>query len=61
MQTEPMVPVVNENGTFVGLDFDHKNGYVFFSDKSRHFIAQAKVDGSGKNHFIDASAIGFID
>jgi len=46
MQTEPMVPVVNEDGTFVGLDFDHKNGYVFFSDKFRHFIAQAKVDGS---------------
>ena len=55
------MPVVNEDGTFVGLDFDHKNGYVFFSDKSRHFIAQAKVDGSGKNHFIDASAISFIN
>jgi len=60
IQTEPMAPVVNENGTFVGLDFDHKNGYVFFSDKSRHFIAQAKVDGSEPIEYLNvrqASAV----
>ena len=42
-----MTPIINDKGTHVGLEFDYKNGDIFYSDKSLHYIAKAKMDGSG--------------
>ena len=53
LQSEPMTPIINEKGAHVGLDFDHKTGDVFYSDKSLHFIAKANIHGSCKLDIYD--------
>lgn len=41
-------PIVSKAARFVGLDFDHRNDYIYYSDVSLDVIYRVKRTGTGK-------------
>lgn len=50
--TDAIVPVVSRSARFVGLDFNARNNYIFYSDVILDVIYKIKVDGTGKENLL---------
>ena len=50
--TDAMVPVVSRSARFVGLDFNARSNYIFYSDVILDVIYKVKVDGTGKENVL---------
>lgn len=50
--TDAIVPVVSRSARFVGLDFNARNNYIFYSDVILDVIYKIKVDGTGKENVL---------
>ena len=49
---EVIQPVIGL-GRPVAVDYDRKNGYIYYSDVSKYMIGRRKIDGSAPNeHFL---------
>lgn len=42
-------PIVSKAARFVGLDFDYRNDYIYYSDVSLDVIYRVKRKGTGKH------------
>ncbi len=47
--TDAMTPVVGVGSTFVAVEFDADEQYVYYSDVRKDVIARVKTDGTGEN------------
>ena len=45
--TDAMVPVVGVSSTFVAVDYDADENYVYYSDVRKDTIMRVKTDGTG--------------
>ncbi|RWS16465.1 low-density lipoprotein receptor-related protein 2-like protein [Dinothrombium tinctorium] len=47
---DAIIPIVSRSARFVGLDFDAKSNYIFYSDVILDVIYKIKTDGTGKEN-----------
>lgn len=45
--TDAMVPIVSKSARFVGLDFDARERFIYYSDVILDVIYRVTIDGSG--------------
>ncbi len=45
--TDAMTPIVGVDSTFVAVDFDAEEDYIYYSDVMKDVIARIKTDGTG--------------
>ncbi|XP_067141896.1 low-density lipoprotein receptor-related protein 2 isoform X5 [Centruroides vittatus] len=50
--TDAMVPIVSKSARFVGLDFDARRNYIYYSDVILDVIYRIKTDGTGKENVL---------
>ncbi|UYV70471.1 hypothetical protein LAZ67_7003153 [Cordylochernes scorpioides] len=50
--TDAMVPIVSKSARFVGLDFDSRRNYIYYSDVILDVIFRIKTDGTGKENVL---------
>lgn len=50
--SDAIVPVVSRTARFVGLDFNARSNYIFYSDVILDVIYKIKVDGTGKENVL---------
>lgn len=50
--TDAIVPIVSRSARFVGLDYDAKSDYIFYSDVILDVIYKVHTDGTGKENVL---------
>ena len=50
--SDAIIPIVSRSARFVGLDFDAKNDYIYYSDVILDVIYKMKTDGTGKENVL---------
>lgn len=50
--TDAMVPIVSKSARFVGLDFDARERFIYYSDVILDVIYRVTIDGSGKENVL---------
>lgn len=50
--SDAIVPIVSRSARFVGLDYDAKSDYIFYSDVILDVIYKVKTDGTGRENVL---------